>query len=127
MGQGFKYVMGNKMLVTLGGCFAVAGLAIGLISPLGIFLVTENLGLPKEDLQWFMAANGIAMIIGGGATMGFSKSVLASTADYRDDCKCRDFCRLGIDSFGMAGSANAIFLWSSDACDPNWDLHIDPR
>ncbi|NOV04171.1 MFS transporter [Paenibacillus planticolens] len=75
MGQGFKYVLKNKMLVTLGGCFAVAGLAIGLISPLGIFLVTENLGLPKDHLQWFMAANGIAMILGGGVTMGFSKKV----------------------------------------------------
>ncbi|OPH48491.1 MFS transporter [Paenibacillus ferrarius] len=76
MGQGFRYVLKNKMLVTLGGCFAVAGLAIGLISPLGIYLVTENLGLPKEDLQWFMATNGIAMIIGGGITMGFSKKML---------------------------------------------------
>ncbi|MEC0231945.1 MFS transporter [Paenibacillus alba] len=76
MGEGFRYVLKNKMLVTLGGCFAVAGLAIGLISPLGIYLVTENLGLPKEHLQWFMATNGIAMIIGGGITMGFSKKML---------------------------------------------------
>ncbi|SDN53482.1 Transmembrane secretion effector [Paenibacillus sp. yr247] len=75
MGEGFRYVQKNKMLVTLGGCFAVAGLAIGLISPLGIYLVTENLGLPKENLQWFMATNGIAMIIGGGLTMGFSKKM----------------------------------------------------
>ncbi|MDD9269766.1 MFS transporter [Paenibacillus sp. GCM10023248] len=75
MGQGFRYVLKNKMLVTLGGCFLVAGLGIGLISQLGIFLVTENLSLPKQDLQWFMAANGVAMIVGGGLTMGFSKKV----------------------------------------------------
>jgi DHA3 family macrolide efflux protein-like MFS transporter len=73
MGQGFRYVIRNKMLVILGGCFAVAGLAIGLISPLGIFLVTEHLGLAKENLQWFMVANGVAMIVGGGVTMAFSK------------------------------------------------------
>ncbi|GFZ83378.1 MFS transporter [Paenibacillus marchantiophytorum] len=76
MGQGFRYVLKNRMLVTLGGCFAVAGLAIGLISPLGLYVVTENLGLPKENLQWFMASNGIAMIIGGGVTMVFSKKML---------------------------------------------------
>ncbi|MFD0693787.1 MFS transporter [Paenibacillus sp. GCM10027628] len=75
MGQGFRYVLNNKMLVTLGACFAVAGLALGLISPLGLFIVTENLGLPKENLQWFMAANGVAMIVGGGLAMGFSKKM----------------------------------------------------
>ncbi|MBD0381785.1 MFS transporter [Paenibacillus sedimenti] len=75
MGQGFRYVLNNKMLVILGGCFAVAGLAIGLISPLGLFIVTENLGLPKENLQWFMAANGVAMIVGGGLAMGLSKKM----------------------------------------------------
>lgn len=75
MGQGLKYVLRNKMLVTLGACFAVAGLGIGLISPLGIYIVTENLSLPKDNLQWFMAANGVAMIVGGGLTMGFSKKM----------------------------------------------------
>ncbi|WNR45924.1 MFS transporter [Paenibacillus roseipurpureus] len=75
MGQGFRYVLKNRLLVILGGCFAVSGLAIGLISPLGVFLVTEHLGMAKENLQWFMATNGIAMIIGGGLTMGFSKKL----------------------------------------------------
>jgi MFS transporter, DHA3 family, macrolide efflux protein len=75
MGQGFRYVLKNKMLVTLGACFAVAGLALGLISPLGLYIVTENLSLPKENLQWFMAANGVAMIVGGGLAMGFAKKM----------------------------------------------------
>ncbi|NEW04596.1 MFS transporter [Paenibacillus sp. SYP-B3998] len=75
IGQGFRYVLKNKMLVTLGGCFAVAGLALGLISPLGIYIVTENLGLPKENLQWLMAANGVAMIVGGGLAMGYAKKM----------------------------------------------------
>ncbi|MDR6555531.1 MFS transporter [Paenibacillus qinlingensis] len=75
MGQGFRYVMKNRMLVILGGCFAAAGLAVGLISPLGIFLVTEHLGLEKANLQWFMVANGAAMIVGGGVTMAFAKKI----------------------------------------------------
>ncbi|TXK74451.1 MFS transporter [Paenibacillus sp. N3.4] len=75
MRQGFRYVLKDKMLVTLGACFAVAGLALGLVNPLGLFIVTENLGLPKENLQWFMAVNGGAMIIGGGLAIGFAKKM----------------------------------------------------
>ncbi|MDF2720182.1 MAG: transporter, partial [Paenibacillus sp.] len=37
------------------------------------FLVTERLGLPKEQFQWLMAANGIAMIIGGGLVLTLAK------------------------------------------------------
>jgi MFS transporter, DHA3 family, macrolide efflux protein len=75
MKAGFSYVLGNRALTQLGGCFAAAGLAIGLTQPLAIFLITEQLGLPKEQLQWLMAANGIAMILGGGVTMGIAKQV----------------------------------------------------
>lgn len=52
-----------------------AGLAMGLLNPLGIYLVTENLGLSKEHLQWFMAVNGVAMIVGGGVSVGISKKM----------------------------------------------------
>jgi MFS family permease len=75
MALGFRYVMSKRLLVSLGGCFAAAGLALGLINPLGIFLVTEHLGLTEAHLQWFMAANGVAMMIGGGLAMGFSKKM----------------------------------------------------
>ncbi|MCD7034411.1 MFS transporter [Metabacillus sp. GX 13764] len=73
MKDGFRYVLGSKPLTLLGGCFAAAGLAIGLTQPLGVFLITERLGLPKEDLQWLMAAFGIGMILGGGLAVGISK------------------------------------------------------
>lgn len=73
MAAGFRYVLSHKALVTLGGCFLAAGFAIGLIQPLGVFLVTERLGLPKENIQWLMTASGVAMIVGGGVTMGLSK------------------------------------------------------
>ncbi len=75
MALGFRYVRSRKLLVSLGGCFLAAGLALGLISPLGIFLVTEHLGLSKEHLQWFTAVNGVAMIAGGGLAVGFSKKL----------------------------------------------------
>jgi Na+/melibiose symporter-like transporter len=73
MKAGFKYVWNSRPLTLLGGSFAAAGLALGLTQPLAIFLVTEQLGLPKEQLQWLMAAFGIGMILGGGLTVGMAK------------------------------------------------------
>ncbi|SFB06395.1 MULTISPECIES: MFS transporter [unclassified Bacillus (in: firmicutes)] len=75
MKDGFRYVLNSKHLTLLGGTFAAAGLAIGLTQPLGVFLITERLGLPKEDLQWLMAAFGVGMILGGGITVGISRKV----------------------------------------------------
>lgn len=73
MQAGFRYVLKKRELALLGGCFVAAGLALGLTQPLTVFLVTERLGMPKEHLQWLMAVNGIAMIIGGGLVMGTAK------------------------------------------------------
>ncbi|MFC4802883.1 MFS transporter [Neobacillus sp. GCM10023253] len=73
MKAGFSYVLNSRPLTMLGGCFAAAGLALGLTQPLAVFLVTEKLGLPKEQLQWLMAAFGAGMILGGGLTVGLAK------------------------------------------------------
>jgi MFS transporter, DHA3 family, macrolide efflux protein len=75
MKLGVRYVLKSKVLTLLGGCFLAAGLGLGLIQPLGIFIVTERLGLSATYLQWFTAVNGIAMIIGGVATMAVSKRI----------------------------------------------------
>ncbi|WP_257535794.1 MFS transporter [Mesobacillus foraminis] len=75
MKAGIKYVLSKKELSLLGLCFLAAGLGLGFIQPLSIFLVTEQLGLPKENLQWLLTANGIGMIIGGAAVMIFAKKV----------------------------------------------------
>jgi len=72
MAFGIQYVVRSKVLSALGGCFLAAGFALGLIQPLGIFLVTERLQLPKTDLQWFLAVNGAAMIIGGILSMAMA-------------------------------------------------------
>ncbi|MFS0821800.1 MFS transporter [Bacillus sp. 1P02SD] len=75
MKSGIQYVLSKKELKLLGLCFMAAGLAIGLIQPLTIFLVTEQLVLPKENLQWLLMANGIGMIVGGAVSVMFSKAV----------------------------------------------------
>jgi DHA3 family macrolide efflux protein-like MFS transporter len=72
---GFRYVWSSIILRKLGAGFIAAGLAIGLIQPMGIFLITERLGKPDEYLQWFLLANGAAMMIGGILAMSFSSKV----------------------------------------------------
>lgn len=75
MKDGIKYVKKKKALTLLGLCFMAAGLGIGLIQPLGIFIVTEQLGLSKESLQWLLTVNGAGMIVGGVLAMVFAKNV----------------------------------------------------
>jgi predicted MFS family arabinose efflux permease len=76
LADGFRYVWSRKVLTVLGGVFIVVGFAVGIIQPLGIFIVTERLGLPKENLQWLMVVFGAAMLIGGGFVLSLSKKVV---------------------------------------------------
>jgi len=73
--QGLRYVWDSRVLRTLLVNFAAAGLAVGLIQPLGIYVVLENLGKEKDFLQWLLAANGVAMLIGGGMIMAISRKI----------------------------------------------------
>ena len=74
--EGFNYVWQERALTILGSVFATAGLAVGIIQPLGVFLIVERLGLPKENLQLLLMVNGAAMFIGGGLVMTLSKKVM---------------------------------------------------
>lgn len=53
----------------------IAGVVSGVLQPLGVFLVVERLGLPKEYLQWLLTTQGIAMLVGGGVMMGLAKKI----------------------------------------------------
>jgi DHA3 family macrolide efflux protein-like MFS transporter len=72
---GFSYVWSDIILRNLGGAFIAVGFGLGLIQPLAIFLITERLGKPVDYLQWFLLANGVAIIIGGILAMSFSSKV----------------------------------------------------
>lgn len=74
--EGFRYVFKRKDFILLGGVFVAAGFAVGIIQPLGIFIVMERLGMPKESLQWLLVVNGAAMLIGGGLVMSLAKKVI---------------------------------------------------
>jgi len=73
--EGLRYVWNNRTLRSLGGAFAVSGLAIGLIQPLLLFVAIENLGRNKDFLQWLLMANGAATLVGGALVMKFAKKV----------------------------------------------------
>ncbi|HSH25926.1 MAG TPA: MFS transporter, partial [Massilibacterium sp.] len=45
------------------------------IQPLMVFVVIEQLGLPKEHVSWLLMTNGAAMLIGGGIVMAISKKI----------------------------------------------------
>jgi len=72
---GFAYVWRSPVLKSLGGNFALAGIAVGIVQTLSLFIVLERLGQPKEFLQYMLMINGIAMLIGGGLVMAVAKKV----------------------------------------------------
>lgn len=73
--EGLSYVWRSTVLKSLGGTFALAGIAVGLVQTLGIFIVIERLGQPKEFLQFMLMVNGIAMLVGGGLVMTVAKKI----------------------------------------------------
>ena len=77
LASGFQYVFRKRLLILLAISNFLAGLAIGFIHPLSVFLVTEQLHLPKEFLKWLFTANGIGMVLGGTITMMLSKRISA--------------------------------------------------
>ncbi|MGG6313236.1 MFS transporter [Paenibacillus macerans] len=75
LADGFRYVWRSPVLKVLGATFAIAGFSVGIIQTLGLFVVTERLGQTKEFLQFLLAVNGVAMLIGGGLIMSVAKKV----------------------------------------------------
>lgn len=59
MADGVRYVVSRKVLLWLNLCFTAVGFGVGLIAPLGIFLITERLGFIRAgfamdgDPLWF--------------------------------------------------------------------------
>ncbi|WP_366349058.1 MFS transporter [Paenibacillus amylolyticus] len=70
--EGWQYVARSRSLKMLSLVFICIGLSAGLISPLGIFLITERLGLEATSLQFLSGASGIGLLIGGGIAAAVS-------------------------------------------------------
>lgn len=102
MVQGLHYIRENRILLLLGTCFCSTGLGVGFIQPLGIFLITERLGLPKEYLQWLLFLNGMGMILGGALTVMLSKVMQA---------RFLLAVGLAVNALCMAISGLSTFMW----------------
>ncbi|OMF94034.1 MFS transporter [Paenibacillus sp. FSL R7-0273] len=63
--EGFRYVLGHANLKLIAVMFLISGLAMGVTQPLDVFVTMSRLGLPKESVQWFAAAEGVGMLAGG--------------------------------------------------------------
>lgn len=70
--EGWQYVGQSRSLKMLSVVFICIGLSAGLISPLGIFLITERLGLEATSLQFLSGASGLGLLIGGGVAAAVS-------------------------------------------------------
>ncbi|MEO2257979.1 MFS transporter [Paenibacillus amylolyticus] len=70
--EGWQYVARSRSLKMLSMVFICTGLSAGLISPLGIFLITERLGLEATSLQFLSGASGLGLLIGGGIAAAVS-------------------------------------------------------
>ncbi|OMF56258.1 MFS transporter [Paenibacillus sp. FSL R5-0766] len=70
--EGWQYVARSQSLKMLSLVFICIGLSAGLISPLGIFLITERLGLEATSLQFLSGASGLGLLIGGGIAAAVS-------------------------------------------------------
>ncbi|MDQ0719244.1 MFS family permease [Paenibacillus sp. W4I10] len=73
--EGWQYVARSRSLKMLSLVFICIGLSAGLISPLGIFLITERLGLEATSLQFLSGASGIGLLIGGGIAAAVSSKL----------------------------------------------------
>ena len=70
--EGVQYVLSQLNLKIIAAMFFISGLAFGITQPLDVFVIMERLGLEKEDVQWFAAAEGIGMLIGGGIAVALT-------------------------------------------------------
>lgn len=84
--EGLRYVRSSEQLKTLLLMYAVLAVGVGLVQPLDVFLVTERLNLPKENLQWFTAVSGFGLLVGGALAGVLSKKVRANVSIFAGLC-----------------------------------------
>ncbi|WP_308638221.1 MFS transporter [Paenibacillus silvisoli] len=75
MVEGLRYVWRSRVLRTMCITFALAGLSGGIAHVMGLFVVTERLGKPKEFLQFMLMMSGFGMLVGGAAVAVLAKKM----------------------------------------------------
>ncbi|MDA5107875.1 MFS transporter [Brevibacillus borstelensis] len=67
--DGFRYILYKPELKIMGACYMFAGLAVGMIQPLAVFVIMEKLFLPKESVMYLMVASGVSTLLGSVLVM----------------------------------------------------------
>ncbi len=62
--EGIQYVAMQKGLRLLMGVLGVFYFSQGLLQPLTVFILTDRLGMSKENLQWFYSLSGVGLLLG---------------------------------------------------------------
>ena len=81
--DGIKYVKKRKSINFARALFYGSRTRNWFNSAVRYFIVTEQLGLSKESLQWLLTVNGAGMIVGGALAMVFAKRCAAKDVNYR--------------------------------------------
>ncbi|UHA73330.1 MFS transporter [Paenibacillus sp. 481] len=63
--EGWNYVIQSTSLRMVAIVFTLLGLSMGLVNPLEIFIITEQLGLDKTSLPYLSGASGLGLLVGG--------------------------------------------------------------
>ena len=102
MKDGIHYVASRRTLLMLSLSFFAVGLGVGVISPLGIFVVIEKLGLPAGEVKWLSIPYGVGEIIGGMITFGLASRIAPRTLLLLG---------LGVNAVGIIMTGMSSVLW----------------
>lgn len=72
MKEGISFLRQNRTIKTLLFLLCLFCFGQGLLQPLTVFVLDQQLGLGKESLQWFFALAGVGLLVGAGLSAVFS-------------------------------------------------------
>lgn len=72
MKDGIGFLREHRNISTLLLLLCIFCFGQGLLQPLTVFVLDQQLGLGKESLQWFFALAGIGLLVGAGLSAVFS-------------------------------------------------------
>lgn len=102
MKDGIRYTVSRPVLLRLSFSFMAVGLGVGAISPLSIFIVTERLGLPAEDLKWITVPYGLGELLGGIAAFRLASRMAPQKLLLLG---------LAVNAFGIMAAGLSNVLW----------------
>jgi predicted MFS family arabinose efflux permease len=72
MKEGIEFLREHRKISTLLLLLCIFCFGQGLLQPLTVFILDQQLGLGKESLQWFFAVAGVGLLVGAGLSAVYS-------------------------------------------------------